>query len=90
MANDRTMTLHFNDGTRLTFDFPEQANNPAARQIKLSEFTASRNVIVQAGNQVMIFPVTSIKYISLASAESSFFRGTALPKQAIIGARLVE
>jgi hypothetical protein len=24
MANDEYMTLHFNDGSRLTFEFPEQ------------------------------------------------------------------
>ncbi len=25
MDHDRTMTLHFNDGSKLSFDFPEQA-----------------------------------------------------------------
>jgi|GEM_PF-1472193 len=88
MTNDRTMTLHFNDSTKLTFEFPEQVKSAAAKQIKLSEFMSSKNVVVEAEGQVMIFPMTSIKYIAFNSAGPSFFKGPALPKQSIIRARI--
>ena len=34
MALDKYMTIHFNDGTKLMFEFPEQGPNAAAKQIK--------------------------------------------------------
>jgi len=88
MTNDRTMTLHFNDGAKLTFEFPEQAKSAAAKQIKLSEFMSSKNVVVEAEGQLMVFPMTSIKYIAFSSAGPSFFKGPALPRQSIIRARI--
>jgi hypothetical protein len=88
MTHDRTMTLHFNDGSKMTFEFPEQAKSAAARHIKLSEFMASKNVVVEAEGQVMVFPMTSIKYIAFHSAGQSFFKGPSLPRQSIIHARI--
>jgi len=88
MTSDRTMTLHFNDGTKMTFEFPEQAKSAAAKQIKISEFMASKSVVVEAEGQLMIFPVTSIKYIAFNSSDQGFFKGAPLPKQSIIRARI--
>lgn len=88
MSNDRTMTLHFNDGTRMTFEFPEQAKSLAAKQIKLAEFMAGKNVVVEAEGQVMVFPMTSIKYIAFSSSGPSFFKGPPLPRNSIIRARI--
>lgn len=88
MTHDRTMTLHFNDGSKMTFEFPEQAKSAAAKQIKLAEFMAGKNVVVEAEGQVMVFPMTSIKYIAFHSAEQGFFKSPALPRQTIIRARI--
>ncbi len=88
MDNDRTMTLHFNDGSKMTFEFPEQTKSAAARQIKLAEFMAGKSVVVEAEGQVMLFPMTSIKYIAFHSSGPSFFKGTALPRHAIVRARV--
>ena len=87
MANDRWMTIHFNDGTKLKFDFPEQAKHPLAKQTKLAEFLAGRSVIVQAEDQVFVFPATSIKYLTFSAAGMKPL-GDAMPKQAIVQARL--
>ena len=86
MTHDRTMTIHFNDGSKMTFEFPEQVKSTAAKQIKLSEFMSSKNVVIEAEGQLMVFPMTSIKYIAFNSAGPSFFKGTALPRQSIIRA----
>ncbi len=86
--NDRTMTLHFNDGSKMTFEFPEQTKNAAARQLKLAEFMSGKNVLVEAEGQVMLFPMTSIKYIAFHSSSPAFFKGTALPRHAIVRARI--
>ena len=89
MSRDRSMTLHFNDGSKLSFDFHEQAPNAAAKQIKLSEFMTSRHVVVEAEGSVLIFPVANIKYIALNNAGAAPGKLPALPKHAIVGARIV-
>jgi hypothetical protein len=84
---DRILTLHFVDGSKLQFDFPEQAPNAAARQIKLADLMTSKHVVVEAEGSVMIFPVANIKYMALSLPETKGAAGT-LPRHAIKGARI--
>jgi len=87
---DRVLTLHFIDGSKLAFDFPEQTANEAARQIKLADFMTSKHLVVEAEGSVMVFPVANIKYIALSLPTLSGKGGarSALPKHAIVGARI--
>ena len=86
---DRILTLHFNDGSKLAFDFPEQTANPAARQIKLADFMAGRHLVVEADGSVLIFPVANIKYIALSMPMPPAKGGPAsLPRHAIVGAHI--
>jgi hypothetical protein len=85
---DRSMTLHFNDGSKLSFDFAEQAANAAAKQIKLAEFMTSKHVVVEAEGSILIFPIANIKYIALHGAATGTGRNAALPKHTITGARI--
>ncbi len=87
---DRVLTLHFIDGSKLAFDFPEQTANEAARQIKLADFMTSRHLVVEAEGSVMVFPVANIKYIalSLPTLSGKGSARNALPKHAIVGARI--
>ena len=88
MENDRAMILHFNDGTKISFEFPEQGPNAAAKQIKLTEFMSSKHVVVEADGNLLIFPITSIKYITLNALWLTPGKYPALPKHAITGARI--
>ena len=86
---DNTLTLHFIDGSKLSFEFPEQAGNPAARKIKVEDFMTSKHLVVEAEGSVMIFPVANIKYIALATPMlPSRGKSAALPRHAIVGARV--
>jgi hypothetical protein len=87
---DRMLTLHFVDGSKLQFEFPEQASNPAARQVKLADFMTSKHLVVEAEGSVMIFPMDNIKYMALSMPTISTAKGAAgvLPKHAIVGARI--
>jgi len=84
---DRVLTLHFNDGSKLTFDFVAQTPNSAARQIKLSDFMTSKHLVVEAEGSLLIFPIANIKYMAL-SGSSPKATATQLPKHAITGARI--
>ena len=85
----RILTLHFIDGSKLSFDFPEQTANPAARQIKVADFMTSKHLVIEAEGTVMMFPVNNIKYMAL-SLPTLNAKGpkTALPPHSIRGARV--
>jgi hypothetical protein len=85
---DRIATLHFTDGSKLAFDFPEQAVNAAARSLKLAEFMAGRHLVIEAEGQVFVFPVTSIKYLTLSMPTLVRESAGALPRHTIRGARV--
>lgn len=85
---DRALTLHFTDGTKLTFDFVAQTPNAAARQLKLADFLTSKHLVVEAEGSLLIFPVSSIKYMALSGAGPKGNTVTQLPKHAITGARI--
>ena len=89
MDAQHSMTLHFNDGTKLVFDFPSQSANAAARQLKLADFLSGKHLLVEASGRVLIFPVTSIKYIELPLPEGKAVeKSLNLPKHLIRGARI--
>ena len=87
---DRSLTLHFNDGSKLSFDFPRQADNAAARQMKLADFLTGKHLVVEADGSILIFPVSNIKYIAMtAPLQDARKTPTSLPRHAILGARIV-
>jgi len=85
MDRDRYMTVHFNDGSKMVFEFPEQGPNAAAKQIKIAEFFKSAHLVIEADGNVLVFPVTSIKYVAFTGLAGA---GAAMPKHAILGAHL--
>jgi len=45
---DRILTLHFIDGSKLSFDFPVQTANATARQLKIADLLTSKHVVIEA------------------------------------------
>jgi len=86
---ERILTLHFIDGTKLAFDFDEQTANPAARSLKLADFMTSKHLVIEAEGSVLVFPVSSIKYMAFTTPTLNA-RGAAaaLARHAITGARI--
>jgi hypothetical protein len=83
---DRILTLHFVDGSKLSFDFPEQGANAAARQMKLADFLTSNHLVVEAEGTVMMFPIANIKYMSFTAPMLRAKDGSrSLPRHAITG-----
>jgi len=89
MPMERTLTLHFIDGSKISFEFGAQADNAAARQVKLADFMTSKHLVVEAEGSVMIFPVNNIKYMAF-NVPMLTTKGSpaALPRHAIVGARI--
>jgi hypothetical protein len=85
---DRIATLHFVDGSKLSFDFPEQTSNAAGKQLRLADFMTSRHLVIEAEGQLFVFPTTSIKYIAFSVPTVRKQALGALPRHAITGARV--
>ena len=81
------LTIHFTDGTKISYQFPEQAQNEAHRQLRLEEFMKSPYLLVVGDGVLTMFPVANIKAIQIPVSEQ--MKKTPLPKHVIKGASLV-
>jgi hypothetical protein len=88
MPNDRAMTIHFVDGTKVSFNFPEQKTNDAARAIMLEEMRKSPYVMVEAEGVFLLYPVVNFKSIQIAIPAGR--KAAAGSKAVIRGATVVE
>ena len=86
---ERILTLHFVDGSKLSFAFDAQGANNAARKLKIDKLMASKHIVIEAEGSVMMFPVVNVKYMSL-SMPTLDKRGDTeiLPSHAITGAKI--
>jgi len=84
MEPTRGLTVHFTDGTKMSYGFPEQGANNAAKQMILESFLKSPYLIVIADGVLTMFPVANIKAVQLPVDEG--MAGMALPQHVSRGA----
>ena len=65
MEDSRGLTITFMDGSKISFGFPQQGMNAAAKQLKIEEFMKSPFLMVIADGTLMMFPVVNIKSIQM-------------------------
>jgi hypothetical protein len=65
MEDNRGLTITFMDGSKVSFGFPQQGANAAAKQLKIEEFMKNPFLMVIADGALMMFPVVNIKSIQL-------------------------
>jgi len=82
MTPKRGLTIHFNDGTFLTIEFPEQAANEYARTIMEQEILKRRILTVEAEGALLYIPFENIKYMTVFPGPED------APKFAIRGASI--
>ena len=86
---ERTITLHFIDGTKLSLEFPEQSGSAPARKLKMSDFLSGQHVIIEAEGSVLVCPMANIKYMSFTTPTlDPKDMKEALPRHAIVGASI--
>jgi hypothetical protein len=73
------------DGKKLSFGFPNQAANAAARQIRFEEFLKGNYLLVIADGVLTVMPVANIKAIQLPVSEEAV-KEVSLPAHIIRGA----
>ena len=87
MNRDRAMTIYFVDGTHISFGFPMQRANDAARGIMLDELMAKPYLMVEADGALLVYPMTAIKSIQLMDLSGNML---AMPDKGIVrGATII-
>ena len=79
------LTVHFMDGSKVSYAFPDQAPNEAARQLRLEEFLKSPYLMVIADGVFTMLPVANIKAIQFP-VDDALMKDVALPEHVIHGA----
>jgi len=87
MKRDRAMTIHFMDGTKVSFAFPAQTQNEAARSIMFDEMLKQPYLLVEADGALFVYPVANIKSIQLLNLSGQAIKHA--PKGLIRGATVV-
>ena len=85
MNDEKQMTIHFNNGTKMDVVFPTQIKGSTGALMEgAKRILEADKLAIQTEHQVIIIPWASVKYV-----EANAVLGAALPFGAIKGARIV-
>ncbi len=85
MNDEKQLSIHFNNGTRLEVAYPTQIKNSMGALVEAAKtIIESDKLVLQTEDQVVIVPWTSIKLVAAAAVPAA-----ALPFGAIKGARIL-
>ena len=71
MPDKRGVTIHFNDGSKLSVDFPAQSANEAAAALKLDDVLKKRYILMEAEGTLLMIPFENVRYVQLYPAPRS-------------------
>lgn len=78
MNNQRAITIHFNDGTKMSLDFPKQAPSEVAAMLKLNDVLQKRHMLFEADSTLLVVPFENVRYVQVYPAPAD------IPGQAYI------
>lgn len=85
MQDRRGVTIHFNDGSKLSLDFPKQAPNEAAAALKLDDVLKKRYMLFEAESTFLMIPFENVRYLQLYPAPASVQGHTYIKGASITG-----
>ena len=65
MDPKRGLTIHFTDGSKVSYTFTKQGGDTAVKKVRLAETLKSPFLMVEADGVLTAFPMTNIKAIQL-------------------------
>jgi hypothetical protein len=88
MSKDaRGLTITFMDGSKVSYSFPQQGANAAAKQIKIEELLRNPFLLVLGDGVLTLYPVVNIKSIQIPVDEQESEQ-VRLPAHVIRNAKL--
>jgi hypothetical protein len=82
MNEDRRLTIHYNNGTKMDVTFPPRIKASTAVLESVKKALESEKLVIEAEGKLVIIPWSSIKQVELTPSPA------ALPFGAIQGARI--
>jgi len=68
MQDKRGVTIFFNDGSKLSLDFPKQSPSETAAAIKLDDVLKKRYMLFEAESTFLMVPFENVRYVQLYPA----------------------
>ena len=68
MQDRRGVTIFFNDGSKLSLDFPKQSPNEAVAALKLDDVLKNRYMLFEADSTFLMIPFENVRYVQLYPA----------------------
>ena len=68
MADQRGITIFFNDGTKLSLAFPRQSPNEIGAMLKLDDVLKKRYMLFEADSTLLMIPFENVRYVQLYPA----------------------
>jgi hypothetical protein len=72
----RGLTIFFNDGSKLSMDFPGQSPNEAAAALKIDDVLKKRLLVLEADSTCLMIPFDNVRYIQLYPAPKTILNHT--------------
>ena len=85
MKDKRGLTIYFNDGSKLSLDFPKQSPNEAAAMMKLDDVLKKRYMLFEADSTFLMIPFENVRYVQLYPAPDSVQGHTYIKGASITG-----
>jgi hypothetical protein len=68
MNDQRGITICFNDGSKVSMDFPKQTDNEHAAALKLDDVLKKRYMLFEADSTLLMIPFENVKYVQVYPA----------------------
>ena len=68
MSEKRGITIFFNDGSKISMNFPRQSANEAASAMKLDDVLKKRYMLFEADNTFVMIPFENVRYVQIYPA----------------------
>jgi hypothetical protein len=85
MKQQRGITIHFNDGSKLSLDFPKQTANEVAAMLKLNDVLQKRHILFEADSTLVMVPFENVKFVQIYPAPAEITGQTYIKGASIKG-----
>ena len=85
MKDQRGITIHFSDGSKLALDFPRQSSNEHAAALKLDDVLENRYMLFEADNTFLMVPFENVKYVQVYPAPADVSGHTYIKGASVVG-----
>jgi hypothetical protein len=83
MANERYLTIHFTDGSKLSVTFPKQTDMLYKIVSRVEKALEADKLAIEIGGELFVIPMNNIKYMQVSPAPDK------LPESVVRGGSLI-